>query len=111
MPLSFGMVLGGLLGLAVPFHTAPGVDEFHTKPEFHVNDSGMGSEFAGNALTLAMFFSREYHLRREKIVTGAQKCFNVTLPETMIYSKRWFLYFAYVPSSCFPHITLCAADS
>lgn len=68
------MVFGGLLGLAVPFHSAPGVEEFHTKPEFHVNGSGMGGEFARNALGLAMFFSREDHLRRQKIVTGAKKC-------------------------------------
>jgi hypothetical protein len=50
------MVLGGLLVLAEPFHSAPGVEEFHTKPEFHVNGCGMGPEFAGNALALAMVF-------------------------------------------------------
>jgi site-specific DNA-methyltransferase (adenine-specific)/adenine-specific DNA-methyltransferase len=44
-----------------------GVEEFHTNPEFHVNGAGMGSEFAGKALGLAMFFSREDHLRREKL--------------------------------------------
>jgi hypothetical protein len=45
------------LVLAVPFHSAPGVEEFHTKPEFHVNGSGMGPDCAGNALALAMVFS------------------------------------------------------
>ena len=34
------------LELAVPFHSAPGVEEFHTTPEFHVNGSGMGPDFA-----------------------------------------------------------------
>jgi hypothetical protein len=67
MRLSFGMVLGGLLGLALPFRNDPGVDEFHTKPEFHVNSPGMGPDFAGNTLNLAMLSSREDHLRREKL--------------------------------------------
>jgi hypothetical protein len=52
------------LVLAEPFHSAPGVEEFHTTPEFHVNGSGMGTDFAGNALGLAMVFSREDNLRR-----------------------------------------------
>jgi hypothetical protein len=80
MPLSFGRVLGGLLGLPVPFHSAPGVYEFHTKSEFHVNGSGMGPEFAGNALTLAMFFSREYHLRRKNCDRGEEVLQRVVCP-------------------------------
>jgi hypothetical protein len=82
MRWSFGMVLGGLLGLAVPFHSAPGVEEFHTKAEFHVNGSGMAPDFAGNALALAMFFSREDNLRRQKIVTAAKKCFTLRDADT-----------------------------
>jgi hypothetical protein len=27
--------------LADPFHSAPGVEEFHVRPEFHVNGVGM----------------------------------------------------------------------
>ena len=54
--VELGLALAGLLVLAVPFHSAPGVEEFHTTPEFHVNGSGMGPEFAGNALALAMVF-------------------------------------------------------
>jgi len=59
MRLSFGVVVGGLLELAVPFHSAPGVEEFHTNPEFHVNVCGMGPELAGNAVGLAMVFLGE----------------------------------------------------
>jgi len=40
------------------------VEEFHTTPEFHVNGSGMGPDFAGSTPFLAMVFSREDNLRR-----------------------------------------------
>ncbi len=49
------------LVLAVPFHSAPGVEEFHTTPEFHVNGSGMGPDCAGNVTILAMVFFRGCH--------------------------------------------------
>jgi hypothetical protein len=48
-----------------PFHTAPGA--FHTKLEFHVNGCGMEMVFTGSAPILAMVFSREAALRREKL--------------------------------------------
>ena len=44
------------LVLAVPFHSAPGVEEFHTTPEFHVNGSGMGMDCAGDFAILPKFF-------------------------------------------------------
>jgi hypothetical protein len=46
------------LELAVPFHSAPGEEEFHTTPEFHVNGSGMGPDFAGTGTILARVFFR-----------------------------------------------------
>lgn len=65
------------LVLAVPFHSAPGVEEFHTTPEFHVNGSGMGMDFAGTGAVLAMVFFGGRWLTKVKIVTEAKKCFTL----------------------------------
>jgi hypothetical protein len=66
------MVLVGLLELALPFLSAPGVEEFHTTPEFHVNGSGMGLEFSGTGAVLAR---AKYHFQ----------------PRALLFSKRVFV--------------------
>jgi hypothetical protein len=71
------MVLGGLLGLAVPFHRAPGVEEFHTKPEFHVNGSGMGPDFARKAPIFARIIFGRTSTTKGKVVTARLKCFTL----------------------------------
>jgi hypothetical protein len=52
------------LKLAVPFHSAPGVEEFHTTPEFHVNGSGMGMDFARPTPVLATVIFEQYERLR-----------------------------------------------
>jgi hypothetical protein len=59
MRLSLGIVFGGLFEVAEPFHSPPGVEEFHTNPEFHVIDCGMGPDVAWSPPFLAMVFSGE----------------------------------------------------
>jgi hypothetical protein len=59
------------LVLAVPFHSAPGVEEFHTTPEFHVNGSGMGPDHAGNPVGLAMVIFGGRSLTEGKFATAA----------------------------------------
>lgn len=54
----------GLVVVAKPSQTNPGVRSSHANPESYDNGCGMGPEFAGNALALAMLFSREDRLRR-----------------------------------------------
>lgn len=55
--VELGLALAGLLELAETFHSAPPrLRLSHANPEPYDNDCGMGPEFAGNALALAMVF-------------------------------------------------------
>jgi len=64
------------LVLAEPFHSAPGVEEFHTNPEFHVNGSGMGSILPDWTHFWQCFFGGGW-LTTVKMATAARMCFNV----------------------------------
>jgi hypothetical protein len=73
MRLSEAIGRFGLVGVTKPSHAIPGVRSSHANPESYDNDCGMGSEFAGNALGLAMVFFAGRSLTKVKIMTSAQR--------------------------------------
>ena len=70
--------MGGLVELTDPFHSAPGEEEFHTKPELHVNGVGITWFLTNSAANWQIFFDPETRILRNRqwIMTRMHhKCF------------------------------------